>query len=291
VRVSIITKALEVHDMFIPDAQDTFDFHQMISIVIPALNEEKAIARTINEIPLKELEKMGYKCEILVVDGGSTDKTREIARRCGARVIVEPRLGYGIAYKTGFANARGDIIITLDGDFSYPAHLIPYLVRLLENGKYDFISTNRMENFAKGSMSQVHLLGNKLLTYFAKVLFRVSLKDSQSGMWVFRKNILDKVVLSSKGMSFSEEIKIVAFSLFRSAEVPIPYRKRIGKQKLRTVIDGLKNLAYLFNLRLSFGYLLNIPALSMPEMRAMVTYGSASLGDHLFLRRIRLSML
>jgi hypothetical protein len=141
-------------------------------------------------------------------------------------------------------------------------------------------------------MSQVHLLGNKLLTYFTRVLFRVSLKDSQSGMWVFRKNILDKVVLSSEGMSFSEEIKIVAFSLFKSTEFPIPYRKRIGKQKLRTVIDGLKNLAYLFNLRLSFGSFLNIFRLSsITEMRTMVAYRSDFIGDLFFLQRARFSML
>jgi hypothetical protein len=278
--------------VFISDIKNTLDLREMVSIVIPVLNEEKAIAKTIGEIPLKELEEMGYKCEILVVDGGSTDKTREVARKCGARVIVEPRPGYGVAYKTGFANARGGIIVTLDGDFSYPARFIPQLVRLLENGKYDFISTNRLENFTKGSMPRVHLLGNKLLTYFTRVLFSVSLKDSQSGMWVFRRNILDKVVLSSEGMSFSEEIKIVAFSLFKSTEFPIPYRKRIGKQKLRTVIDGLKNLAYLFNLRLSFGSLLNISRLSSAtEMRTMVAYRSDSIGDHFFLQRIRLSML
>jgi len=277
--------------MLISDTQANLDFREIISIIIPALNEEQAIAKTISEIPLEELEEIGYKCEILVVDGGSKDKTREIARKCGARVIVEPRRGYGIAYKTGFANARGDIIVTLDGDRSYPAYLIPSLVKLLKNGKYDFVSTNRMENFAKGSMSRVHLLGNKLLTYFTRVLFRVCLKDSQSGMWVFRKNFLDKVVLSAKGMSFSEEIKIVAFKFFRSAEFPIPYRKRIGKQKLRTVVDGLKNFAYLLNLRISFSFLFNISMPSNMKMKTMVAYKNDSIQDTVFLRRMHFSML
>ncbi|RLI43191.1 glycosyltransferase family 2 protein [Candidatus Bathyarchaeota archaeon] len=278
--------------MLVSDVQASLDFHGTISIIIPVLNEEKAIAKTLSEIPLKELEKMGYKCEILVVDGGSKDKTREIARKCGARVIVEPRPGYGIAYKTGFANARGDIIATLDGDFSYPACFIPQLVKLLETGKYDFISTNRMENFTKGSMSRVHLLGNKVLTYFTRVLFRVSLKDSQSGMWVFKKNLLDKVVLSAKGMSFSEEIKIVAFKFFRAAEFPIPYRKRIGKQKLRTVIDGLKNLAYLLNLRLFFSSLLNVPVPSnMMMLKAMVAYRNHPIQDPILLGMPRFKML
>lgn len=223
----------------------------IISVIIPSLNEENGIHKTINEIPMEELEKMGYTCEILVVDGGSKDHTRENARESGARVIVEFRPGYGIAYKTGFAHARGNIIVALDGDFSYPAFLIPRLVELLEKQKLDFISTNRMNDFTNGSFSLFHLLGNKVLTYIVNFLFKVDIQDSQSGMWVFRKTVLDRVNLFANGMPFSEEIKILAFKLLKSKEISIPYRKRTGEKKLHTLIDGAKNLAYLFNLRFS----------------------------------------
>jgi len=225
---------------------------KLVSIVIPVLNEEEGLQRVLNEIPKKELEKMGYKCEIIIVDGGSTDRTREIAHKNGAKVIIEPRRGYGRAYKTGFLHASGDIIVTLDGDYSYPAFLIPRLVKMLDTYRLDFISTNRLKKFTHKSFSMLHLIGNKILTYMTRLMFRVNINDSQSGMWVFRKSILDKIDLLADGMAFSEELKVIAFRLFKSVEIPVPYRRRIGKQKLNTLIDGMKNTLHLFTLRWYF---------------------------------------
>jgi len=91
-----------------------------------------------------------------------------------------------------------------------------------------------------------------VLTYITRLLFRVNINDSQSGMWIFRKSILNKIDFLADGMAFSEEIKVFAFKLFKAAEIPVPYRKRIGKQKLNTLIDGLKNTLHLFILRWHF---------------------------------------
>jgi len=222
---------------------------KVVSVVIPTLNEEEGLQKVLDEIPKEELEKIGYKCEIIVVDGGSIDRTREIAHNNGTKVIVEPRRGYGRAYRTGFLHASGDVIVTLDGDHSYPASLVPRLVKLLDAWKLDFISADRLRNFSRGSFPIINYVGNKMLTYMAKLLFRVNINDSQSGMWVFKRSILREMDLFAEGMEFSEEIKVLAFRFFRAMEVPIPYRRRVGKRKLSIITDGIKNALYLFALK------------------------------------------
>lgn len=221
---------------------------RLISIVIPTLNEFRGIRKTIEEITIsvKELEIEGFSCEILVVDGGSIDGTVEIARKLGAKVIIEPRRGYGRGYKTGFRHAIGDIIVTLDGDGSYPSKCIPKLIKILTENNYDFITTNRFACMEPEAMSFLHKVGNKFLTYLVKALFDININDSQSGMWIFKRDILKHIMPESDGMSFSEEIKIKAFLNVKCIEVPIPYRKRLGKPKLKTFRDGISNLIYLF---------------------------------------------
>ncbi|RLF67317.1 MAG: glycosyltransferase family 2 protein [Thermoplasmata archaeon] len=217
-----------------------------VSIVIPALNEEEGIEKTIRSIPKEKLISMGYDVEVIVVDGGSKDRTREIASSLGAKVIIESRKGYGRAYKTGFKEASGDIIVTGDADGTYPFELIPELIRILEEEKLDFINTNRFEKMEKGSMSLLHKIGNKILTWTLRILFKIKIEDSQSGMWVFRKELLKKLNLTGDGMEFSEEIKIEAFMKGYAKEIGIPYKKRTGEKKLNSFRDGFRNLVFLF---------------------------------------------
>ncbi len=216
-----------------------------VSVIIPTLNEEESIGHVLDKIP----RDPKYEWEIMIVDGDSKDKTREIAENKGARVIIEKRKGYGRAYKTGFAAATGDIIVTLDGDDTYPAEKIPELVDYLLKNDLDFISCERFSKMQKGAMSATHKFGNWVLTVTTRLLFGVKIKDSQSGMWVFRKKILKDLNLTSDGMPFSEEIKIEAWRKFRCEEVPIEYRERKGEVKLNTWRDGLKNLKFLFKKR------------------------------------------
>jgi glycosyltransferase involved in cell wall biosynthesis len=217
----------------------------MVSIVIPTLNEAEGIRRTISSIPTETLRKMGFEVEVLVVDGGSIDGTDNIAKELGAYVIYEPRRGYGRAYKTGFKEAKGDIIATLDGDATYPPEVLPQLIDLLIKNNLDMITTQRVPE--KGAMSLLHAFGNYVLSTSIRLLLHVSLKDSQSGMWVIRRDALKDIMPKSDGMSFSEEIKIKAYLCGkRIYEVPIPYRKRAGKPKLRSFRDGLRNLLYVF---------------------------------------------
>jgi glycosyltransferase involved in cell wall biosynthesis len=219
-----------------------------ITILMPALNEEESIGRTIALIPSEKLKEAGYDYEILVVDGGSRDNTPEAARSMGAKVLSSEK-GYGRQYLLGFENAQGEIIVTADSDCSYPMEEIPELLNILITENLDFISTNRFAFMDHDSMMPVNRFGNRVLTFIANLLFGFSLKDSQSGMWIFRKTILEKINLTSNGMSLSQEIKIKAFSNFKSREVDSSYRKRIGKVKLRIFIDGLDNLFHLVKMR------------------------------------------
>lgn len=221
---------------------------QRVSVIIPTMNEEQSIGLVIEEVK-RALGPMLH--EVLVVDTASKDRTREIAIAKGALVVDEPRRGYGRAYKTGFEKATGDVIATLDADMTYPAEALPGLVEMLEREGLDFITTNRFARMEKGAMGAKHRLGNWILSVTARVLFRVPVKDSQSGMWVFRRDVLKDLVLESDGMAFSEEIKIEAFRKKRAAEVPIGYRPRVGEVKLNTWRDGLGNLTYLFRKRFS----------------------------------------
>ncbi len=208
--------------------------NRTVSIVIPALNERDGIARTIGAVPKRQLEMMGYEVQILVVDNGSNDGTAELARESGAEVVFEPRRGYGRAYKAGFAQARGDIIATADADLTYPVEDIPRLVAILEEEKLDFLTTSRFALMRDGAMSRKNRAGNTILSLAVRALFWLNMRDPESGMWVFRKEMLDKSRIGSDKWPFSHELKIEVchFNRCRWKEVPIEYRARIGETKL-----------------------------------------------------------
>lgn len=222
-----------------------------LSVVIPALNEEKGIGAVIAEIPFKQLKKMGYAVEVLVVDNGSTDRTGEIAREAGAKVIVQPIRGYGNAYKAGFANATGDIIATGDADLTYPFEILPDVIKTLEDQKLDFINTNRLANLNPEAMTSSHVFGNWLLSMATRALFHWPYADSQSGMWIFKRDIWAHLDVRSPGMPFSQELKIEAYAKgYNCAEIEIEYRPRAGKEKLNTISDGIGNITHLMRKRL-----------------------------------------
>ena len=217
-----------------------------VSVIIPTMNEERSIGLVIDEVN-RALGPRPH--EILVIDTNSKDRTREIAIERDAILVDEPRRGYGRAYKTGFEKASGEFLATLDADMTYPASEIPSLLDMLESRDLDFITTNRFAGLQKGAMGAKHRFGNWVLSATTRLLFRVKVKDSQSGMWVFRKSILKDLALESDWMALSEEIKIEAFKKSRATEVPITYRLRLGDVKLNSWNDGFGNLKYLFRKR------------------------------------------
>jgi len=227
-----------------------------ITVVIPALNEEQAIGSVIKEIPINELKKMGYEVEIMVIDNGSKDKTRYIANSHKAKVIVQPIKGYGNAYKAGFANATGNIIATGDADLTYPFCDLPKIIKKMEDENLDFITTDRLTNLQPGVMSRSHYFGNIGFRLITKILFGLPCKDSQSGMWIFKKEALKKIQPLedfNDGMPFSEEIKIEMFTAknIRAKEIPSTLSSREGEIKLESFKDGWRNLKFLFKKRLS----------------------------------------
>ena len=221
-----------------------------VSVVIPTMNEEGSIGAVIDEV---RAALARWDIEILTVDTDSRDRTNEVAKSKGARVVEEPRRGYGRAYKTGFAEARGRYVVTLDADFTYPASRIPDLLRPLEEDRADFVAADRLSTISDEAMSAMHRLGNEMLNVAFRGLYHRPIADSQSGMWAFRRDILPRLRLVSDGMPFSEEIKaeVLACGL-RFLEVPVAYRPRIGERKIRSVRDAVRNMVWLFRKRVGW---------------------------------------
>jgi dolichol-phosphate hexosyltransferase len=215
-----------------------------ITVIIPCLNEEQGIEKVLRSLP-------DFVDEVIVVDNASTDQTSDVARSLGAQVIHEGVRGYGRTYRRGFADATGDLIVTLDGDHSYPADALSYLVEAFLHLDVDFLNASRFPVRDRRAMSLKHKLGNLVLSLAVSVLFLRWVRDSQSGMWVFRRSILKDMKLEADGMAFSEEIKIEALRSprIRFGEISIMYTSRLGEKKLNPWRDGFQNLAFLFKKR------------------------------------------
>jgi len=215
-----------------------------ITVIIPCLNEEQGIEKVLRRMPQ-------FVDQVIVVDNGSTDRTSDVARSLGAEVIREDVRGYGRAYKTGFSQATGDIIVTLDGDHSYPPDAISYLIEAFLHLEVDFLNASRFPVRDKHAMSFKHKFGNFVLSLATSLLYFRWVADSQSGMWVFRRAILKEMKLESDGMAFSEEIKIEALrsSRIRFEEIPVQYSSRLGEIKLNPWRDGFHNLWFLLKKR------------------------------------------
>jgi glycosyltransferase involved in cell wall biosynthesis len=219
-----------------------------VTVVIPCLNEEVGIVEVLKRMP-------SFVDERIVVDNGSTDCTAALAQEYGARVIHEKVRGYGRAYKTGLIEAKGDIVVTLDGDHSYPVDAISYLLEVFLHSGVRFLSASRFPLKNRLAMSFKHWMGNKLLSLVMSILYFRWVRDSQSGMWVFERDSLRDMQLVSDGMAFSEEIKIEAIRKrdIGFKEIYIDYSNRVGEIKLQPWRDGFRNLLFLLQKRFGVG--------------------------------------
>jgi glycosyltransferase involved in cell wall biosynthesis len=256
----------------------------LVSVIIPTKNECEAISQVI-EATKQALD--GYSYEIIVVDK-SSDETPDLAAKAGARVLRQThRGGVGAGLWEGFSRARGEIVVTIDGDGSYDPADIPRVIKPILSGKADFVNGDRLSGERMlGSMAVVNLVGNRILTWLGNVCFGAHVWDSQSGMKAIRRELLNRMSLFESGFpAISELIGEAVRTRARIVEVPITYSRRKGETKLSPAADGFRILLATvllmrdYNPLLLFGgfgvFLVLIGAFaSLPVMEEYVSLGS-----------------
>ena len=211
-----------------------------ILIMLPTLNEEPTVGRVIDEIPRKVLEGAGYKVRLLVVDGNSTDRTRDIAAEKGASIINERQRGKGIAVSKVLGTLKADFIFMLDADYTYPAGYIPDMLKLLDTN-HAVIDSRMRGRRERGAMSRLNLVGNYLLSLIATVFYGKKISDVCSGFWGFRGEVVKNLHL--RASAFDLEAEIFSQMVRRGysiAEIPVDYRRRPSPPKLRSLRDGTR---------------------------------------------------
>ena len=223
----------------------------MITVAMITLNEENAVGKVIEDI--KAVLK-GLDAEILIVDS-STDRTPEIAAAAGARVVRQfPPQGYGRAMARALSEGRGDVVITLDCDDTYPADRIPELARMVLSGDTDLVNASRLES-KPDSMPFPNYLANWLFAFVSWILLGVKTTDVHSGMRAYRRTMLEKVMFDPNGPALPVELLLKPALLgYRISEVFIPYRDRIGVttlNKWESTLWTFRRIVRLFPLRFS----------------------------------------
>jgi glycosyltransferase involved in cell wall biosynthesis len=221
------------------------DEELVVSVVIPCLNEEENIERCVRTA-LAVLDDAGIPGEVVVADNASEDNSAELATAAGARVVHEPRRGYGSAYLAGFAAARGRYIVMGDADLTYDFREIPRFIEKLDEGA-ELVMGDRMDNIHPGAMPWLHrYVGNPVLTGVLNVFFRTGVSDAHCGMRAVRRDVLPRLDLRTTGMEFASEMVIRASKeKLDIREFPIEYHPRGGESKLSSFRDGWRHLRFL----------------------------------------------
>jgi len=222
----------------------------LVTIVVPARNEERAIARTLASLPLKTLYVEGYDTEVVVLDGQSTDATARIAESLGAVVVRDVELGKGNALRNARKHFHGDYIVMLDADGTYAPDAIPHLLGPLAWGEADVVMGRRMAQ--PGAMTRVHRIGNRLLSLSAATLYGRRCPDLCTGLWGFRANALHGLPLQSRGFGLEAELfALSARRRLRIGSVLVDYLPREGHSNLRALHDGWRILRRLLTSRVA----------------------------------------
>ncbi|MFZ5481251.1 MAG: glycosyltransferase family 2 protein [Myxococcota bacterium] len=219
----------------------------LVTVVYPCLNEGPAISGCV-AAARAALDAAGLAGEVLVVDNASTDDSGSLAAAAGARVVVEPRRGYGSAILRGLREARGDYVVVLDADGTYPIEQVGRFVACMRDSGADFVIGNRFAGeMDHGAMPWMNrYVGNPVLSGLTRALFRVPVTDIHCGMRALRRSRVAELGLVAPGMEFATEMVVKALDRdLRVAEVGIPYRTRIGASKLNPFRDAWRHVEHM----------------------------------------------
>jgi len=224
-----------------------------VTIIIPCYNEEDGIASVIKGFPQKALNH-AYDFDILVVDNNSSDKTADVARKAGARVIHEPKQGKGNAIRTGFYNIENaDYVVMLDGDDTYRPQEIGRLLEPLHSNFCDVVIGSRLGGrISDGSMKALNRAGNWIYSHLVRYSYRVNVTDVLTGYFAWKREVIEQLRPHLESDGFAIEMEMITKMARLDNEiysVPISYHARAGESSLNPFTDGVRILAmYVRNL-------------------------------------------
>jgi len=268
---------------------------------MPCLDEEKTLPACI-AAARAGIAAAGIPGEVVVVDNGSSDRSVAVAEASGARVVRCERRGYGNALRAGFAAARGRFILMGDADLSYDFGELPRFWREIEKGSELVMGSRLRGTIEPGAMPPLHrYLGNPVLSFILRLLFRVPVSDAHCGLRAFTKDAVERMDLRTGGMELASEIVIKAGAAgLRTSEIPITLRKdaRGRPPHLRSFRDGWRHLRYM--LMMAPNWLFVLPGLAALAVGALLVgallpgplaFGSVTLDVHTMLLGMALALL
>jgi glycosyltransferase involved in cell wall biosynthesis len=213
---------------------------EMVSVIIPTLNEAGNIREALETLD----RELAFPKEIIVVDGNSTDGTIEIVKQTNCKLIIEPRRGYGLALRRGMKEAKGDVVIMVDGDGTYEFKHVNRLLQRMSETDAEMCLATRMYDPDK-AMGLFNFVGNKIITFCFNMFYKQSLSDTQSGFRAISHSAIEKVDFKETDMAFATEMLIkFAKNGFKMVEIPSDYKvRKYGKTKLRPINSGIEIFA------------------------------------------------
>ncbi len=223
-----------------------------VAVVLPTLNEEQGLLHTLSDLPLEQLARMRTEARplvvrLLIVDGGSTDRTVEIAEEHGIAVLRQNGRGKGQAIRQALGwlhDRKVRYAVVLDADFTYPGSMIPAVVELLDSGSQLVVGVRQpVKPIGSDRREAVHRAGNGLLNLAASQLSGLPILDLCSGFWGVMVEAVPPLELETSGFEIEAELFTKAYRAgYTVTQIPIPYRERVGAAKLSALRDGARIL-------------------------------------------------